>query len=322
MSTLQTNETIYSQRLATFMRSSLGKNSTISEPDGGVSFEDIAFVVEYLQILPKQANKVKTDMMKKMPILALVTNLFSLYTGVDAIIKALSTSTDEDVRGKMVHLFSLEQLGTAMKEASIKTDPYRTALWRLFTGTLSDPSVQLPTNISDKIQNSIIKQRCGTDPTFLTKTRKSLIEYNDLFGPKVDHPLNSKDQLCPGVKNLNTMADQSIENDINTCMTTLKKHSPSGLGLTEDQDLYKTLRSEVDTFVELVKQWDNLTAYTCDAGECTYKYQKLQLVADKVRAYAKSCASSINAVRKTDLKRRRKVGDKTLTTSERMKSWF
>lgn len=329
----QTNETRETKRLAEFMSSALGKNSTMTEPDG-VTFEDIAFVVEYLKILPKQSNKVKMEMMKNMPILTLVTMLFSMHTdGVDTIIKGLSTHADEDVRGKMADMFSLEQLGMAMAEAALKTDQYRTKLWRLFTGTLSDPMIRLPVNISDAIQNSIIKQRCGTDPKFLSRTSQSLIAFNDLFvdntstkaagfNTTIDHPLNSKDQLCPVVKNLNTMADQSIENEIGKCMVLLKKHSPSGLGLTEDQEVYQTLKAEVDAFVDIVKKWDTLTAYTCESGECTYKSEKLQLVSDKVRAYAKTCMSSINARKKTELKKRRKNGDKTLTFGEKLKSWF
>jgi hypothetical protein len=319
------------ERFETFMNVALSRTSTISEPDSNITLGDIAFVVDYLKVVPKEVEKVKREIVQKTPIIALVHTLATVQTDIDVgeTLRTLSTATDAQARVQLQkQLYYLENIIFAAVNAKVKTDTYRTKVWRMFTGVLNDPLRKLPLNVSTQIQNAIIKQRCGMEPTFLKQTNKTLGDFNEIFidspldAEYVDHPLNSKNRLCPIIRDLNTMADTGLTSEIRKCVKLLNNYTPGDLDLTSDSVEYRTIKTEVDTFKRWVIEWENLESYACVTENCTTKAARLKEAADAVRKYAHTCSASIKKRHKNNLRRRKKNKDTTLTLREKISTWF
>jgi hypothetical protein len=196
----------------------------------------------------------------------------------------------------------------------------------MFTSILKDPQRQLPKNVSREIQDAIIKERCGVEPTFLNGTNKELTDFMSIFTDggmnDIGHPLNSKDQLCPIIRDLNTISDKSLARKIYDCVTLLKVYTPEALGLTENSVEYKTIKKEVDTFDQWVRNWKDVDSYICKTENCVTQATRLKGAADEVRKYADSCTKSIENRHKSNLRERKKTGDHTLTFREKFATWF
>jgi hypothetical protein len=315
------------KRLESFMNFALSRTSTISEPNSDIATQDIAFAVDYLNILPGQVEELKREIIQKTPIMAMVYTLTTIQTEsiVGETIRVLSTFTDSQARVYLMKkLYYLENILFASTTAKIDTDNYRTRIWRVFTSDLNDPLRKLPSNVSSQIQNSIIKQRCGVDPTFLNETDKKLIDFNDIFNDgqsSADHPLNSKNRLCPVIRDLNTMADTGLKNKIHKRVKLLNRYTPGELGLTSDSVEYKTIKKDVDTFKRWVLQWENTDSYACKTENCVTHATRLKEAATEVRKYANTCTSSVELRRKNNLRRRKKCGER-LTLRENISTWF
>jgi sulfur relay (sulfurtransferase) DsrC/TusE family protein len=312
------------------MTTVLGKHSTMSKPGRNVKTQDIAFVVDFLGIAPDQVAKLKHELVQKTPMLTLV------YTLVDVkadwtyarIVTELSDKSDLEARAYLLReLAYLENILVAAMAARVKTDACRLKIWKLFTHVLADPLREMPANISEHFQTSIIKSRCGVEPTFLDRTREPLTHFKDLFvqnpTDQLDHPLNSKERLCPVVHNLNRISDPDLADTIEQCLDLIDRYTPAGLDLNEDDDDYKKIKADVDNFLQIIHEWDKMNVYTCaETGTCRSKADKLQITADEVREYAQTCSASLQKRHKKHLIKRRKNGDTTQSIGQKLWSWF
>ena len=313
-------------RYEMFMNTVLVKKSTTSKPDKSVVTKDIAFALEYLKVSPEETQKMKIELVKKTPILALL-QVFSQTRSNDvlvSLVSELSTESDTNTRSRLLdELFDLEHISNAAELGNVDIETFHMKMWKLFTDSLNVPGRHIPTNVSTQIQNSIIKSRCSVEPKFLQETSEPLSYFKEVFEKDelIDHPLNSN-VLCPVVRNLNKVSDKAVKSDIKKCLDLIKLYKPAGLGLTPDSEEFKIIKADVDNFLYITHHWDKMSVYACVGNECTSKVDKLQQVADQVRSYASTCTASINKQHKKNLKQRRQTGDKTLTAGEKLWSWF
>ena len=314
-------------RLQSIMATIVKSPATTSKPEVQFPISDIAFVIDYLKISPPEVAKIKRELVRKTPIIASVLMIAKEYPNdSDNLMKAWSTLSDDDARKEIIKtLDSLEIIINAAKSANVKTDALRLDIWKLFITALNDPSRKIPINVSTQIQASIIKKRCKVEPIFLQRTRKPFTDFTQLFVENekiqadIDHPLNTKEQLCPVVLNLNAVSDKSVEKTIKECSELIDKYKSEGLGLTNDSMEYVTIQKDVDNFVKITGEWHDMKTYArTDGSICTSKMDKLKVLADKVRSYAKTCSSSINKQRKTHLKQQAKGS----TDTKKSRSWW
>jgi sulfur relay (sulfurtransferase) DsrC/TusE family protein len=313
-------------RYEAFMNTVLGKKSTTLKPDKDVRTKDIAFAIEHIKASNQEIQKLKVELVDKTPILALLQTLSTVLPSdtVSNLVKELSTESDKIIRARFVkELFYLENISDAAELGNVDIEIFHMRMWKMFTDLLNSPTTHIPANVSSQIQNSIIKKRCGVEPTFLNETGEPLSHFKEVFAEDelLDHALNSN-VLCSVVRNLNTVSNATVKKDIKKCLDLIKKYTPSGLGLTPDSEEFKKIQADVDNFMYITHQWDKMSVYICTENECSSKTEKLKQVADQVRSYATTCSSSINKQHKKNLAYRRKNGDKTLTTSEKLWSWF
>jgi hypothetical protein len=321
-------------RMKHFMSVALGNMSTMSQPDPNVMLKDIAFAVDHLDIAPDTVKTIKRDMVQKTPLLALVytlgtrTSIEQRPIQMTKIVETLSISSDSEARVYLLQeLGSLESIVDAATIGKLSTDYYRTKVWKLFTNTLNDPQHDsMPPTVSDQIQHAVIKRRCGVGPTFLQHATNPILHFNDLFvtgNNAIEHPLNSKDQLCPVIRDLNTMADKNLADTINNCVRLLGDFTPSALNFTSESPEYKKMCSDVKSFGDMINRWEDITLYACDdTKECVSKSEKLKLVADQIRKYAASCTATIDTRRKLNMKSRIANKDPSVTKYDQFKSWF
>jgi hypothetical protein len=314
-------------RLQSIMGTIVQSPSTTSKPDMQFAISDIAFVIDYLKISPIEVEKIKRELVRKTPIIALVHTMSKMYEGEELIyfIQEWSTLSDDDARKEITKkLEYLETIIIAAKSANVKTDAVRLDIWKLFITALNDPSHTIPINVSLQITSSIIKNRCGVEPTFLQRTTKPFTDFNELFvnneaNEGIDHPLNTREELCPVVRNLNTVSDKSLEKTIKKCHELISRYKFEGLGLKEDDIAYKTIQEDVENFLKITREWHEMKTYECTTGSiCTSKMEKLKLMADQVRSYAKTCSARITKQNKMHMKQQLQAS----TDNKKKRSWF
>ena len=91
------------------------------------------------------------------------------------------------------------------------------------------------------------------------------------------------------------MLDPSIGKTIQKCQKLITQIE--GLGLKKDGAAYAKLQADADRFAYTVNEWENLENYTCGKkgeGPCVHMAEHLQLAAEQVRVYARSCSAEIN----------------------------
>lgn len=309
-------------RFDMFMKNAL-KGSTVKSPSANVHPYELAFAVEYLQI---KSGDVKTEVTNNTPLAALMWKYGQMHD-LDSIETLHKYKTDKKVRETIQGGLFLDQLLAASRVAGVDISKWISVLWRRFLTALVDPNVLLPADVSKDITTWIISQRCKTEAKFLKTASKPILQEifaeNAQFIPGDNKVLNSKEQLCGVIADLNVMARMKTDRVIEDCFKTMNKYVPSDLDI--DDRRFDELRHEMRRFSALVDEWDDITQYKkfcTDEKSCTTNVKRLHVVAAFVKEHGKNCKNQLNTLRKKNLVRRRKAKDKDLGLMDRLRSYF
>ena len=303
------------ERLSDFMKSAL-EHSTPTMFSNLETMHELGYVVDYMKL---NVHDIKKQLTNKIPILA----LYHTYSKFEPD-KIDFGMTDVSFRTLCTSDMYTDQLILSAMSAKIDIRDQILVLWKRFlTQVVLLPNTQLPDKVSQELFEWVIKQRCKQDAQFLKHTKKDILQ--GLFGEYATQPLNSKQELCSTVADLNIMAKYNANKSVHKCKEKLYKYKPTDLGIS--LEAYSELKERFSTLSALLDKWDDVTSYHSTAycetdSACSTDVQRLRTIADAVKRAASACDKEVGQLYKKKLAERRKSGDKSLSFSQMLKSYF
>lgn len=302
-------------RLSEFLKSSL-EYSTPTKFSNLETMYELGYAADYMNL---KVQDIKQQLTNKIPILALY-DTYSKF-GPDNMDFGM---TDVSFRTFCTSDMYTDQLILSAMSANIDIRDQISVLWKRFlTQVVLLPNTQLPDKVSQEIFEWVIKQRCQQDVQFLKHTKKDILQ--DLFGEYVTQPLNAKQELCSTVADLNIMAKYNANKSVHKCKEKLYTYKPNDLGIA--LEAYTDLKEKFSDLSSRLDKWDDVTSYHsttyCDTSStCSTDVQRLRTVANAVKRAASACDKEVDQLYKKKLAERRKSGDKSLSFSQMLKSYF
>ena len=282
---------------------------------------EIGYVLDYQKI---DVLKLKKKIASKTPVMSLYYMYhYKFSKDIDNQIYAME---DADFRNKCaVELYTDQLIFSAMMAGGRNIQNELLSMWKLFLNKfVLDPNTILPQKVSLEMENWVIKQRCGLDTSFLGNSNEILhkilldrmyITKNNGVGSQI---LNTKQDLCEVLTDLNAIARQKTNSSILKCMKMMHTYGPSSLG-EEDTGVFKKLQHNFAKFQKLVESWDNISTYSMDSAsefcnpdsaDCADNVQRLHVMAAEIKNVANSCSGDVAGLRKKKLVNMRKNGSK------------
>lgn len=312
------------QRLNLFLQTSL-KSSSPKYLASSVRRHELGFAVDYMKLDSNSA--IKKQLVNKTPILSLNSVYRVFYPE-----QVYDSMGDTEFRKMCANTMYTDQVIYSAMQAGVNIDSEISSMWKTFlTKVVLNPNTVLPQDVSRDLFDWVVQKRCKQEASFLKKTNKSILR--QILSDTVavtgvgDQILNSKQDLCVAVTDLNTMSRQKTNTTIQNCIGELNKYTAVELGL--DKAVYDEMKAKFLKLQHLVESWDDVNTYytkseycSADGADCTTNVKRLHVIAAEIERAANSCSSEISKLYKNKVVERRKSGDKSLTMYQRLKSYF